>query len=973
MEDDRAEAKVESESEGRAGHTGSPPGSSTLYSRLAMNAAAGETRETGEEKKAEVGVKEQEEAHQRFADRLALKMSGEGSRTSSSASSKGSNISGRIRDEGINDVVPEKTKIEADGRAELAGFSPVAEAPQGSTFETRLAMKAAAVMKKESGTEKKVEVGAKDEEEAHRRFADRLASKMSGEGSRTNPSRVDSRASNIGDHIRGEEVAKDVPEMAQIQAEEGQGWQTAHGAHDPSSLGENKSTPDNEEGPRNTSPEDDCDDLEMAESPGPFEDRARAVRISDVMTEMAASSQQSVISDADTQDSGGPRVGGRRRTGGPPEGGWRRSSTLLHWLRSNIMRNVSGSFDTSNGRRSTMTYDSSNPVEAVLVHEASVRPADPVEVYEAKEISFFERRGGILFSMLCIVSLATALVVSLSGNMKEEALLDTTLKLTPQPTLSPTFDYRPTLEVIQTRPTSSGGLRCGFFISDITLFRDVLCSAIAAVVLGDPSAYDIFDSTPETRWIELDSRRVDLLLSSAHTVERETREVGIGRKEIFLFEFERVKSYTANFYQPSSQKGFAFSQPYYYAGKGDFCMNCRPNNFTTITLSRVSAAAYIGLNETLVRCAEKKERFGDCRSLYICVSSMTTHETHIRNVFPSDFYVSVNREAKLKDLLNGTCNVIYGELAFEKIVELEKEAGRDAYLAGDPKLIEPHAVVTRSEMANDREFGDIVTWTIMALIYGEAHNITKDPSKCRPYEELPTNPADLDYMKAVHCVGNYGEIFSGFDGFSMNDDGRLFTNVTSMNRLNTGQAMMREIPFGDMTQPPPYGRAVGRLDRVRDSELRCGVFVPDNFNSTLEESRGLVGLNVEFCMAVSAAALNGDVKRCILVPFLYSDKDDAYRALNNGTVDLIAGALWEFKYDFRSSDDLAGVHFSTPYFYGNESSTEGLGAYTLATMEGTDLFSSFVNCVVVAMMWALRRQITREFYLDMPHSYIFGR
>ena len=372
-----------------------------------------------------------------------------------------------------------------------------------------------------------------------------------------------------------------------------------------------------------------------------------------------------------------------------------------------------------------------------------------------------------------------------------------------------------------------------------------------------------------------------------------------------------------------------------------------------------------------MNCAKRGERFGECLSLNLCVGANTTHETLASELFPSDFYVPVYHDAIVSYLLNGTCNVLLTDLHAERTAELEMEAGRYAYFAIEPHLIEPHAIVTRHESDVGREFGDVASWTIMALIYGEAHNITKDPSKCQPYEELPTNPADLDYMKAVHCVGNLGEILSNF----REEQCRLNNCVDfAVNHLNRGEAMIAGIPLGDLTQPPSNGRAVGKLGRIRrDNELRCGVFLPDNFNSSLEDSRGLAGLNVEYCMTVSAAALNGDTNHCILVPFLYSDKEDAYRALNNGTVDLIAGALREFKYDFRSSDDLAGVDFSIPYFYGNESITEDLSAYSLATVEESELFSSFVNCVVVITMWALRHNITEDLYSFVPLSSIFGR
>jgi len=156
----------------------------------------------------------------------------------------------------------------------------------------------------------------------------------------------------------------------------------------------------------------------------------------------------------------------------------------------------------------------------------------------------------------------------------------TTLEPTLQPTLSPTFDPRPALEVIQTRPTSSRKLRCGFHVADQGKFRIEMCRAIAAVVLGDPSAYEILHPTSATRWTELDSRRLDLLLYSSHTVEREIREVCTVLKGDCLFELERVKSHSV-FCQLSTQKGFAFSEAYYYAGKGEIC-NRRPN-YTPLT------------------------------------------------------------------------------------------------------------------------------------------------------------------------------------------------------------------------------------------------------------------------------------------------------------------------------------------------------------------------------------------------------
>ena len=283
-----------------------------------------------------------------------------------------------------------KAKLEAGGRT---GHT---EVPPRSTFEDRLAIKAAAGGKKETGEEKKAEVGAKEEEEAQRRFAERLALKMDGESSRTSYDRV-----------------QDVPEIDRVQAEERQEGQTAHGAHGPSSLGEDSSNTADAEGPSSTSFTHNCGDLEMALSSEPFEDRARADRASDDVAGMVANSQQTGTSNADTQDLGEPR-----------EGGQQRRSTIPQLLRSGILRRISSTLGTNNTRRSNVVYDSSNPVEAMLVLEASVSPAEPVEVYEAEEVSFFERRGAVIFATLCVVLVTAALVVPLTTRNNETSTVE---------------------------------------------------------------------------------------------------------------------------------------------------------------------------------------------------------------------------------------------------------------------------------------------------------------------------------------------------------------------------------------------------------------------------------------------------------------------------------------------------------------------------------------------------------------------
>ena len=264
-------------------------------------------------------------------------------------------------------------------------------------------------------TKEKVEAGVKEKkveaegiisevaatEAAHRQFTDRLASKMAREDSCKSSSSASSRGGNMYHHIRGEGIGH-VPEMSNIEAEENPTGQTPRGTQDLSSSGEDSSTTAaTADGPRSKRDADDLDDLEVAESSGPTED---------------GNLQETLTSNEHTEDSGvrrvssiGPRVSGRRR------------STVQQWLRRTLRR-VSSSLDANSTHRTNEAYDWSNPIQATLVHEASVSPAEPVEVYEAKEVSFFERRGGVIFGMLCVVSVTIALAVSLTRS--NETTLD---------------------------------------------------------------------------------------------------------------------------------------------------------------------------------------------------------------------------------------------------------------------------------------------------------------------------------------------------------------------------------------------------------------------------------------------------------------------------------------------------------------------------------------------------------------------
>lgn len=436
-----------------------------------------------------------------------------------------------------------------------------------------------------------------------------------------------------------------------------------------------------------------------------------------------------------------------------------------------------------------------------------------------------------------------------------------------QPSSSPTFDPRSTLEIVQRR----GNVRCGV---DTTTFkykkglRVDLCRSIASVLLGNADSFVLVPMPPPNSFQMLHNRDVDVLVARiTHTIEREVQET-------------------------STMAGFTFSSPYYYDG-----------------------LAYFG-NKTLVECAEKEKRYDECSSLYICVLGIrSTSYRVVKSLFPSDFYQLVSSRDEFEEVLwSGACNV----MAWDKSELLDLESSDKnrggKFSVGHKKLIEnePQALITRN---GDREFSDILNWVLQALFYGEEQGLTKNQSLCQKYsnENLTSLVQDLDFLNAVHCVGNYGDIFDGDK------------NNRGMNQINDGTTgMLYVTPFGELS---PTDDKVGiidafvdetRLGHIRDEgSLNCGVVVP---YESIEESTArdkVVEMSIDFCRTLAAALFNGNFKAVTVTPYLDNDSSP-FVALGNGTIDVLSGARVEQNYEFDTALSLGGFHFSTPYYYGKE-------------------------------------------------------
>lgn len=324
--------------------------------------------------------------------------------------------------------------------------------------------------------------------------------------------------------------------------------------------------------------------------------------------------------------------------------------------------------------------------------------------------------------------------------------------------------------------------------------------------------------------------------------------------------------------------------------------------------------SYYG-DRTFVKCAEEEIRYERCSSLRICTLEDTNGFDYLQSFFPQDFLLVVSSLDESAIMLrDGACNVI----AADRSVLLDLAASEDNSgpyeLGSKTKTNEPLAIVTRN---TDREFSDVVNWVLQALIYGAEQGLAMDVSRCSKvlYSTLTVPVSDLNYLNAVHCVGNYFEI--------MNYGAK--SNPVWSQKNDSAAGMIYATPFGDVATPyggeklaSATGEAVFGDIRNRGS-LSCGVIVTENAEDALESASGLAGMSVDYCRALAAALFHGDSKAVKILYFAES-KDVAYAALDGGTVDVLAGAEIEKKYDFADSESILqrrGAHFSTPFYVGN--------------------------------------------------------
>lgn len=251
-------------------------------------------------------------------------------------------------------------------------------------------------------------------------------------------------------------------------------------------------------------------------------------------------------------------------------------------------------------------------------------------------------------------------------------------------------------------------------------FDVAVCRAVAAAVLGDPMAVEFVPTTGQTRFTALASGEVDML--ARNTTWTFTRDVDL------KFEFTGI-----NYYD-----GQAFMVP-----------------------------RDLGVSSAM-----------DLAGATVCIQTGTTTELNLADFFRSNdmdyepLPIETNAEAQ-QQYLAGACDVYTTDSSGLAATRASFENPSDHVILPETISKEPLGPLVRH---GDNEWGDVVRWTLMALIAAEEMGVTADN-----VEEMAegTDKPEIDRMlgaegelgaklglesdwavRAIQAGGNYGELFA---------------------------------------------------------------------------------------------------------------------------------------------------------------------------------------------------------------------
>jgi len=552
-----------------------------------------------------------------------------------------------------------------------------------------------------------------------------------------------------------------------------------------------------------------------------------------------------------------------------------------------------------------------NEVLEDILKDASIAQVVPEDDDKTKRI-----RALTIFSGFSIVVIVGLVFVGYIWKWEKPAKENT---LSPRlfPSVSPTLlpEAAPTNAPTNAPLTlslikSKGEIRCGvkWFIP----FEKDLCHALAAAVFGNSSKAIPVITPLADRWAMLQNGSLDVItMTSTHTMERDV-------------------------FQEDTKSGFTFSTPFFYDG-----------------------IAFAGDPKYVANCTNKLDTtFGECKFARVCASRGSTALSFAKDVLPDLSVRAVEQDQLYQSLIDGKCNVIVGmssAVSLKNVQEVTNTTFRGPYSVGDSLFVnEPLSMVTRQ---NDPEWSSFVNWIIHALLAAEEHNITQSNAETMTTTDVFGPEFEKMFIHAIAAVGNYREMYERHLESYMPEESKL-------NLLNDGSSgLIYSFPFGAWGKLGPEPQEDSVLSKIAERKsLRCGLLP---FVHSGNSSWGRMGLDRDYCRALSASILRDENFDDQITFMNFSTPQDGFSALNKGEIDVLSGIPISMEVDVKEPTTGQGFTFSQAYFY-EENESGQVDAIALVTQEEDVQWSDFVYWVVSATFYAEDKGILKDSAATMP-------
>ena len=449
------------------------------------------------------------------------------------------------------------------------------------------------------------------------------------------------------------------------------------------------------------------------------------------------------------------------------------------------------------------------------------------------------------------------------------------------------------------------------------------CSAVAAAILGDKDAFVVVHSgSRDEKYAQMANNSVDLM---------------IHREPISMAQDVHVEEVGS---------GLAYTVPYLYSGM-----------------------AFTGLPK-YVECADNDlQTYGECSDLKICIHPSSSLAQILKVRIPQTQLVLIKQIEKVfEGFLEGQCNVIATE-ASSLAASVLQSMGYTGELAAGTKE-HTNEMWAMTSLDHDPEWADRLNAVTMALLAAQKAGITQETAEKMGQTSLLGEENKDFFIDAVRAAGNFAEIY---DFFVPLEKRNLFNDGT------TGLLATPELGAIDLDYLAHHHKSDGPMtaDTLKNvlerGVIQCGVRGNRPGFALYDANSGTWhGMDVDLCTAIAASLFGGEFDSVEFHDVGSSGASSGFVMLQNGVVDVLAGAEWTLQNDMNEATTNAGYSFTQPYFYGPKDDARFEENLALATRQDDSRWSSFVYWTAQSLVLAEERGIWKETSFQMPLIECFG-